>query len=137
MRRPTGAVRTGPDADVDRDRCADRDAGAGSVLVLALVAVALVAAGAVASVGQVEAARARTQTAADLAALAGASRLVATGRTGESCTLAEHVSARNRATVSSCTMVRPQVLEVRVTGRTPFGDATAVARAGPSSEREP
>jgi secretion/DNA translocation related TadE-like protein len=107
------------------------------VLVLALVAVALVVAGAVASVGQVEAARAQAQGAADLAALAGASRLVASAGLGASCELAERVAARNQAVVSSCVQARPQVLEVQVASRTPFGDATAVARAGPPSAREP
>lgn len=113
------------------------DDGAGSVLALGLVALVLVLVVAVASLGQVEVARARAQGAADLAALAGATRLRALGEVEPSCALAERAVERNDAVLDECTQVRAGVLEVRVHRGTPFGAATAVARAGPASARGP
>lgn len=133
MRRPG----PGPHSPGGRARRWGADDGAGSVLVLGLVALALVLVVAVASLGQVEVARARAQGAADLAALAGASRLLAFGEVGSSCALAGRAVERNGAVLDRCTQVRAGVLEVRVHHGTPFGAATAVARAGPASAREP
>ena len=59
------------------------DRGSGTVLVLGLVAVALVLATTLVGLGQVVAGRARAQTAADLAALAAATRLQTTADIGD------------------------------------------------------
>lgn len=135
MRGPRPAP--GPRDAGGRARRRGADDGAGSVLALGLVALVLVLVAAVAALGQVEVARARAQGAADLAALAGATRLLALGEVGPSCVLAGRAVERNDAVLDGCTQVRGGVLEVRVHRGTPFGAATAVARAGPASAREP
>lgn len=114
-------------------RCDDR--GSGTVLVLAIVVVATVLAMTLAGLGQVVVARARAQSAADLAALAAASHLRATSDAAASCVLADDVVARNSAVMSMCTDEGTGVVGVTVTVSTVFGATSAAARAGPASAR--
>ena len=102
---------------------------------LGVVVVALVLATTVASLGQVVAGRARAQTAADLAALAAATRLRATADVAGSCDLADQVATRNGAGLTGCGHEGAGVVQVTVGVRTPFGTTAASARAGPSSAR--
>lgn len=106
--------------------------GAATVLVLAMVGLlCFVMVGLAASVGLVRAQRV-AQSAADLAALAGASALV-DGVAG--CGVAAEVAAANGAEVTACVAAGPQVqVTVRVPGAAWLGrevDVAAEARAGP------
>lgn len=114
--------------------CGD-DRGSGTVLVLALVAVALVVAAMLGLLGSAQLGRGRAQTAADLGALAGASRLLAGGSPGDPCPVAAEVVRRNGARLTSCTDEGAGVVTVRVVVRGAAGSATASARAGPTSAR--
>lgn len=116
-----------------RPRC---DRGSGTVLVLGVVAVALVLATTLAGLGQVVAGKARAQTAADLAALAAATRLRATADVGGSCDLAEQVVTRNGARLTACGHDGAGVVQITVAVPTPFGPARASARAGPRPPAE-
>lgn len=116
----------------------ERDRGAGTVLVIALVAVAGILAAALALLGQGLLAGARARTAADLAALAGATVIavpagltVTDPRAADlACTAAADAAARNGATVIRCGASGGFVtVTVGVAG--PLGEATATARAGP------
>ncbi len=113
-----------------RDR--EHDAGSATVLVLGLTAVVWVAGLAVLLLAQVANARERAATAADLAALAGASHVV----TGDSCRAAGRIATAQSAELGSC---RVDGWTVQVTARVPlrgplrvFPPASARARAGPS-----
>lgn len=112
------------------------DHGSGTVLVLAVVAVALALATTLAGLGQVVAGRAQAQTAADLAALAAATRLRTSADVDASCDLAHEVAVRNGATLTGCRHEGGGAMVVTVGVRTTFGTATAEARAGPSSARQ-
>ena len=110
----------------------ERDSGSATVLVLGLTALVWVAGLAVLLLAQVADARARAATAADLAALAGASHVV----TGDSCRAAGRVAKAQSAVLGSC---RVDGWTVQVTARVPlrgalrlFPPAQARARAGPS-----
>lgn len=128
----------------DRGRC---DEGSGTVLVLAVVAVVMVLAGLVAALASAQGARARAQTAADLAALAGAQRVATPGGIpldagavdgADPCATARDVAARNGAGLRSCTAGVDGVVEVTVAGRGGVMQgpaATASARAGPADAR--
>jgi len=109
--------------------------GSGTVLVVALIVVALVLAMTLAGLGQVAGARARAQTAADLAALAAATRLRSTIDVSAGCDMADQVATRNRADLATCVHEGMGVVGVTVTVGTPFGPTTASARAGPASAR--
>ncbi len=111
------------------------DSGSGTVLVLGVVAVALVLATTLAGLGQVVVGRARAQTAADLAALAAATRWQATADVGSACDLAEQAATRNGADLAACGHEGAGVVQIAVTVSTPFGPARSFARAGPSSAR--
>ncbi|MCL2090707.1 MAG: flp pilus-assembly TadE/G-like family protein [Micrococcales bacterium] len=111
------------------------DRGSGTVLVLGLVAVALVLATTLVGLGQVVAGRARAQTAADLAALAAATRLQTTADIGDACDLAGQVAARNGADLAGCAHEGGGVVQVTVAVPTPSGPTRTSARAGPSSAR--
>lgn len=111
------------------------DRGSGTVLLVGVVAVALLLATTLAGLGQVVAARARAQSAADLAALAAATRLQATADIAASCDLADQAATRNGASLTGCAHEGVGVVRVAVGVRTPFGTTTASARAGPSSAR--
>ena len=110
------------------------DQGSGTVLLLALVAVTLVVAALLGLLGSAQLGRGRAQTAADLGALAAASRLLA-GQPGDPCPTAAEVVRRNGARLSSCTDEGAGVVTVRVAVRGSAGSATASARAGPPSAR--
>jgi len=110
------------------------DQGSGTVLLLALVAVMLVAASLLGLLASAQLARGRAQSAADLGALAGASRLLA-GHPGDPCTTVAAVVRRNHGTLSSCTDEGAGVLVVQVVVSSAGGTATASARAGPTSAR--
>ena len=107
----------------------------GSATVLVLVAVMLLATAALVGVvlGALATLERRVESAADLAALAGAT---AVQGAEDGCDAASHVAARNRAALGAC-VVRGDVLEVRavrvvhlpVIGRVTLA---ARARAGPS-----
>ena len=120
--------------------------GAGTVFAaFALLALLLLAAGGV-EVGGAVAARHRAQSAADLAALAGAARLVAgesaaggSESGGDACAVAGDYAGRNGASVLGCEIEGADVV-VRVGVEMPLGlplgpvglgPAVAAARAGP------
>lgn len=107
------------------------DRGAGTVLLLGVVAAALVVAGGLGLLGAAQAARWRAQTAADLAALAGAA--AARAGTADVCGTADEVVARNGATTVACVREGDGVVRVEASSRGVWGDARAVARAGPRS----
>ncbi len=103
------------------------DDGAASVLVLAIVTVTLLLVGFLTLVGVVSAARHEAQSAADLAALAGAQALIS-GM--PACGVAVEVGAANGAEVIACEVSGDQVV---VKARVPVAGmwAHASARAGP------
>lgn len=108
------------------------DRGSASVWVLAIGLVVIVVAQAFAMVGAATVARHRAQAAADLAALAGALRVL----DGESvaCARAAEVSARNGAGLVACRVDGFDVIvtvEVAATGPGAWGAAQRSARAGP------
>ena len=109
------------------------DRGAASVLAVAMLAVLMAVAVAVAQLGAAVAARHRAQSAADLAALAGAVRL--DGGQVTACAMAEAVVTGMHARSTGCTVQGLDVV-VSVTvpvnlGRWGTGTAQARARAGP------
>ena len=108
--------------------------GAATVLVVAFLGLLLFVGAALGVVGAMVKAHRVAQSAADLAALAGASAL-ADGK--DACAAAARVATANGSTVTGCA---PDELEVRVTvevdgprwlGQT--ADLVAEARAGPAS----
>jgi secretion/DNA translocation related TadE-like protein len=107
--------------------------GAATVLVLAMAGVLTLLGAALAVVMAMVVAHRVAQSAADLAALAGA-REVALGRDG--CTSAADIAAANRARVTACSVVGHDVqVEVEVTGPHWLGqsaDLAARSRAGPA-----
>ena len=109
------------------------DRGSGTVLLLALMAAVLVVAALLGLLATAQLARGRAQSAADLGALAGAAAL--RHGTGEACAVAGEVVRRNGARLSDCADDGSGVVRVRVVVRAGVGDATAAARAGPSSAR--
>lgn len=121
------------------------DAGSGTALILALVAVVLVLAGALALLTGAQIARGRAQTAADLAALAGAEVIsappgmaLATEALVDArpCDLARDVVGRNGARITTCQVIGGRVVEVGAeVPAAGLGPATGVARAGPASLR--
>ncbi|MFB8240581.1 Rv3654c family TadE-like protein [Kitasatospora purpeofusca] len=120
-----------------RPRGRRSDTGSATVWLLAGVLLGCVAFTAALSLGVVVGARHRAESAADLAALAAADRLLVDADGG--CARARAVAAAQAAAVVSCTADLPAdavevVAEVPVTGlpvRLPVGPARARARAGP------
>ncbi|WP_347256651.1 Rv3654c family TadE-like protein [Actinomadura sp. RB99] len=110
------------------------DRGAGTVWVVAFMVVIWVGGVAAVGVGGVRAARHRGDTAADLAALAGAAR--AADGAADACGRAREVAARSGARLARC-RVRGEVVDVEVTValRVPLGGGAvrvrSRARAGP------
>jgi secretion/DNA translocation related TadE-like protein len=94
----------------------------------------LVVAGLLGLLAAAQLARGRAQTAADLAALAGAAHLLAVGA-GDPCAVAEEAVRRNGGTLAACADEGQGVLTVRVVVPTATGTAAARARAGPASAR--
>ena len=109
--------------------------GAATVLVVALAGVLVLVGAAAGVVGAIVAAHRAAQSAADLAALAGAAALAEhSGR--DPCTTASEVASANDAVLDSCAVEDADVV-VSVTVRGPrwLGqdqDLTARARAGPA-----
>ncbi len=108
------------------------EGGAATVLVVALAGLLLVVGLAVVGVTAVVVTHRSAQSAADLAALAGAGAL-ASGRDG--CATADTIARGNGADLRSCEVAGRDVLvRVGATARPGFGlafDLTARARAGP------
>jgi secretion/DNA translocation related TadE-like protein len=110
-----------------------RDDGAATVLVLGLCAVVLLAGTVAAALGAVAVARHRAASAADLAALAAASRVLE-GR-HVACGAAELVARRADARLRSCrvegweVVVEAAVVPPGAVGA--LGSAVVIARAGP------
>ncbi|WP_406091538.1 Rv3654c family TadE-like protein [Kitasatospora purpeofusca] len=120
-----------------RSRGRRSDTGSATVWLLAGVLLGCVAFTAALSLGVVVGARHRAESAADLAALAAADRLLVDADGG--CARARAVAVAQAAAVVSCVADLPAdavevVAEVPVTGlpvRLPVGPARARARAGP------
>lgn len=106
--------------------------GAATVLVMAMATLLMLMACALSAVGGLVIAHRRAQSAADLAALAGA-RALANGQ--DACAEAGRVAASNRATMRRCSLVGSDVLvEVHVSGPGWLGPRPQLrgqARAGP------
>lgn len=104
--------------------------GGATVLVVAMAGLLLFVMTGLAAAGGLVTAQRRAQAAADLAALAGASRLE------DACARAGEVAAANAAVLEACHLDGDDVtVEVSVAGpRVPWRDVrvTAEARAGPS-----
>jgi secretion/DNA translocation related TadE-like protein len=128
---------------------ADRDAGSASLWALSLTMVLWVCVAAVVLAGGAVIARHRAATAADMAALAGASVVGRSAMAGEStgdpgggsraCAAANAIALANDATVTSCQVVG-QVVDVTTSVRVPalrvltdlgLDSVSARARAGP------
>ena len=108
--------------------------GAATVLVVALLGLLLLVGAALGVVGALVSAHRTAQSAADLAALAGAAALA---HGAEPCAAAASVAAANGATVTGCVTDGPDVrISVQVAGPRWLGqtaDLAAEARAGPGS----
>lgn len=116
------------------------DRGSAPALLLAALAVTALALGALGSLGRVAHTRSGARTAADLAALAAAHELVlpaglvlasASGPSDAACRTARAVAQRNGAAVTRCAVADGGVVAVTAQVPSPFGEAVAVARAGP------
>jgi secretion/DNA translocation related TadE-like protein len=115
---------------VSRDRA---EAGSATLFVVAMAGVLLLLGAALSVVAAMVVAHRAAQSAADLAALAGA-RSVAVG--GDGCAVASGVAAENDARLTSCA-VSARVVDVQVTVSGPHwlgqsADLTARSRAGPA-----
>lgn len=113
----------------------DAQRGSGTVLLLGVVAVVLMLGVALSTLASAQVARARAQSAADLAALAGAAALrdASFGGGDDPCAVAAEVVRRNGARLASCDDEGVGVLEVGASRSTAWGTAVATARAGPRS----
>ena len=108
--------------------------GAGTVLVVGVIAVLLAAALGVSGLIQAQAAAGRARTAADLAALGGATALSSVLAPGDPCEVAGRVARANGAEVRACTVVEEDVVVEVSVGVRVLGVArttTSAARAGP------
>ena len=114
---------------------ASDECGAGTVLVVGVIAVLLAAALGVSGLIQAQAAAGRARTAADLAALGGATALSSVVAPSEPCETAGRVARANGAEVTVCTVVGEDVV-VEVSVRTRVlgvvREAVSAARAGPA-----
>ncbi|PJM75809.1 Rv3654c family TadE-like protein [Bifidobacterium simiarum] len=120
----------------DRERaCGSRvrawEQGSGTVTGVALVCAVGVMLSVILAVGNVLMSKSRAQTAADNAALAGATALYES--TGAPCAIASNVAARNGGTLTSCEVHGEDVVAAAsVRSRVPVvGDVEAHAKAGP------
>lgn len=108
--------------------------GSGTVLVVGVIAVLLAAALGVSGLIQAQAAAGRARTAADLAALGGATALSSVLAPGDPCEVAGRVARANGAEVKACTVVEEDVVVEVFVGVRVLGVArttTSAARAGP------
>ena len=116
---------------------ASDECGAGTVLVVGVIAVLLAAALGVSGLIQAQVAAGRARTAADLAALGGATALSSVLAPGDPCEVAGRVARANGAEVTACTVTGEDVtVEVSVGARV-LGvarTAASAARAGPVDE---
>ncbi|MFJ5954366.1 Rv3654c family TadE-like protein [Paenarthrobacter sp. NPDC092416] len=106
--------------------------GAGTVLALVLGCVVMSLLAGVLFLAQAGVMASRAASAADLAALAGAD--AARGLTsGEPCDVAAELAEQHDARLTSCVVVRGEVVEVatELVQHSVFGAATGKARAGP------
>lgn len=103
------------------------DGGSATALVLGIVASVLVVLSAVALLGHAISTRGAAQTAADLAALAGAAAVVHGPASADPCLRAGVVARANQAELVSCARLAGGQLRVEVR----VGAARATARAGP------
>ncbi|WP_051704754.1 Rv3654c family TadE-like protein [Glycomyces sp. NRRL B-16210] len=113
--------------------CDDRERGSATVLATGIVAALVVSAMAFTAVGQATAARHRAQGAADVAALAGAAKVLLGD--GEACAAAQAMAADAAVELDHCE-VRNLEVTVYVSAEpsgipASFGPARAVSRAGP------
>ena len=116
----------------DHPRTLPHDTGVATVLSCVVAAVLLVVTGLVVQFGAVVVARHRAESAADLAALAGARSALA--GSAAVCTAAQRVANANGAALDSCEEVEVDVLvvvSVRVRAGPLAGQARGRARAGP------
>lgn len=109
--------------------------GSGTVLVLGIIAVLLAMAVCAGGLIQAQAAAGKARSAADLAALGGATALSSVVVPGEPCEVAGRVARANGAEVAVCTVVGEDVVvevsvEARVLGV--VREAVSAARAGPA-----
>ena len=113
---------------------ASDECGAGTVLVVGVIAVLLAAALGVSGLIQAQVAAGRARTAADLAALGGATALSSVLAPGDPCEVAGRVARANGAEVRACTVVEEDVVMEVSVGVRVLGVArttTSAARAGP------
>ena len=116
---------------------ASDECGAGTVLVVGVIAVLLAAALGVSGLIQAQVAAGRARTAADLAALGGATALSSVLAPGDPCKVAGRVARANGAEVRACTVVEEDVVVEVSVGVRVLGVArttTSAARAGPVDE---
>ena len=109
--------------------------GSGTVLVLGIIAVLLAMAVCAGGLIQAQAAAGKARSAADLAALGGATALSSVVVPGVPCEVAGRVARANGAEVAVCTVVGEDVVvevsvEARVLGV--VREAVSAARAGPA-----
>lgn len=114
-----------------RGRWARQEGSATVYVAGALVALTVLVGFALAAATQVLAA-AQAQNAADMAATAGAYRLVLTGDGPAACAQAGFIAERNRARVVSCTVAGGDLVVVAAKAA-PLRSASATARAGPAA----
>lgn len=110
--------------------------GAATILTVALASVLLFVGAAAGAVGAMVVDHRRAQSAADLAALAGAATLAEHGAGEEACTVAGQVAAAQHAYLRACQVKDREVLvTLSVSGPRWLGhghDLEAKARAGPA-----
>jgi secretion/DNA translocation related TadE-like protein len=104
------------------------------VLLLGLICVVVLMAAFLGMLASAQTARGRAQSAADLAALAAAARVLPLGG-GDPCGIAAQAATRNGGRLSACEDQGGGVVRVRVVVPTRVGLASAEARAGPASAR--
>ena len=113
--------------------------GAATVMVLAVALVAGLLLLGLGLIAGAQGGRVAAQTAADLAALAGAD--AAAGTAQDPCSVAAEVAQRNGADMATCSVTAQGIVAVEATrpagfGRRIIGQATARARAGPAWLRD-
>jgi secretion/DNA translocation related TadE-like protein len=118
-------------------RSADR--GSGTVWVIALMALIWLVAAVAMSIGGIRAARHRAHSAADLAALAAASHVMA--GSARACGLADTIARAGRGRLSECS-VRGRIADVEIVAVSHVPglgsvQVTASARAGPAGLPSP
>ena len=108
--------------------------GSGTVYALGVIAVLLAAAVGIAGLIQAQSATGRARSAADLAAISGATVLSSVVAPGDPCAMAQRVAAANGASMSACSVAGEDVTVSVTVPTTILGlprRATAEARAGP------